>query len=293
MKHNRKYWIGILQIFLASLFFGSYGVWSRFMWNDFAPFFQWWTRWLIIIIILFPFVWKELKIKWIQKKDLKWLWVFFVFTALTQAPLYYAFNHMDIWLASLIFFVVMLLMMNIFGMMFLEEKMNWKKILTLILWIIGLYFVFDVSLVSFLVLALFMAVLWGIASGGELASSKKLSWNYTPLYVSFLSWVIILITNLPVSLALWENWTSFSLLWARWYQMIYSLVSLFGFWLAISWFKKVESSVGSVVWLMEVVFGVLFWLFIFGEQLGIYAYLGMVFILLAAVLQSISWKKNS
>ena len=47
-----------------------------------------------------------------------------VFTSLTQAPIYYAFNHMDIGSASLLFFVSMFLSMYIIGFIFLGEQLK-------------------------------------------------------------------------------------------------------------------------------------------------------------------------
>lgn len=93
---NKKENYGYLIIILSALMFGSYGVWSRLMGDSFDSFFQGWTRALIILILLVPFaIWKKEIVK-IKKEDRKWVIVFMVFTSFTQAPLYYAFNHLDI-----------------------------------------------------------------------------------------------------------------------------------------------------------------------------------------------------
>ncbi|MEK9155349.1 MAG: hypothetical protein AAB839_01750 [Patescibacteria group bacterium] len=44
---------------MSALFFGSYGVWSRLIGAEMGSFFQGWTRALIIVILILPFVvWK-------------------------------------------------------------------------------------------------------------------------------------------------------------------------------------------------------------------------------------------
>ncbi|HLD02502.1 MAG TPA: EamA family transporter, partial [Candidatus Nanoarchaeia archaeon] len=196
---------GLLLIFLSSILFGSYGVWSRLIGDSFGDFFQGWTRGLILTIALLPILLWRKEIVPIAKKDFGWLAIFLIFTSLTQAPIFYAFNHMDIGSASLLFFVSMLLTMYVVGITFLGEKLTKIKVISFILAGIGMYTIFSFSLVAFTLLAAIMAIINGIASGGEVSFSKKLTGNYSPLYVSWLSWLIITITNLPFSLFFGET----------------------------------------------------------------------------------------
>ncbi len=102
MENNLKKTKGISLILISALMFGSYGVWSRLMGGqDFGAFYQGWTRAFIIVLILFPFLYFRKEIVKIDKNDRKWLVVFMIFTSLTQAPIFYAFNHMDIGSATL------------------------------------------------------------------------------------------------------------------------------------------------------------------------------------------------
>ena len=84
---------GAFLILIASLFFGTFGIWSKLIGSSFDVFYQSWTRALIVSLILLPYLlWKK-KIVPIHKKDMKWLIWFMSFTILTQAPLFYAYNH--------------------------------------------------------------------------------------------------------------------------------------------------------------------------------------------------------
>src|SRR3989338_4248727 len=102
---------GAALIFLSAIFLGSYGVWSKLIGSSFGVFYQGWSRALIISIVLLPILIWNKQIVPIKKKDWGWFALFLAFTSFTQAPLFYAFTHMDIGSATLLFFVSMLLTM--------------------------------------------------------------------------------------------------------------------------------------------------------------------------------------
>jgi len=283
--NNKK---GILLILISALMFGSYGIWSRLIGDSFGNFYQGWTRGFIISIMLFPILYWKKEIVLIKKKDLKWLLVFLLFTSLTQAPLFYAFNHMDIGTASVLFFVSMLLTMYVVGFSFLKEDLSKIKVLAFLLASFGLYITFSFSLVAFSLLAAFMAILNGIASGGEVSFSKKLSGSYSTLYITWLSWIIIAITNAPISVVLGEtqHLPSFDIVWL--YQMGYVVSSIFAFGLIIEGLKHVEASIGGLLGLLEVVFSIIFGIVIFNELLTVQVGAGALLVLLAAALPHLS-----
>jgi len=284
MKNSTK---GVIFILLSALMFGSYGLWSRLIGDSFGVFYQGWSRALIITIVLLPILLWNKQIVSIKKKDCVWLALFLLFTSLTQAPIFYAFNHMDIGSATLLFFVSMLLTMYLVGILFLGEKITKIKLMSFVLAGLGMYFVFSFSLVIFSLLAALLAVVNGIASGGEVSFSKKLSGNYSPLYITWLSWVIIIITNAPISFLLGEvqHLPSFEIVWL--YQIGYTIASVFGFWLIIKGLKYTEAGVGGLIGLMEIIFGILFGIIIFGETLTSKIIIGGLLIVTAAALPHI------
>lgn len=275
---------GIVLILLSALMFGSYGIWSRLMGQEFGPFYQGWTRALIIVLIVLPLLLSRKEIVRIERADRKWIVTFLIFTSLTQAPLYYAFNHMDIGSATLLFFVTMLLTMYVVGFLFLGERLTIVKAASFALALAGMYLVFSFSLVTFTMFAAAAAVLNGIASGGEVSFSKKLSGNYSALYLTWLSWLIIFPTNGVVSLMIGEvqHIPSFHIVWL--YQLGYVAASIVGFWAVIEGVKYVEASVGGLLGLLEIVFSITLGLLLFHEQLTPKTVLGGVVILIAAAL---------
>ncbi len=295
MQKTAQQTYGSLMALFSALFFGSYGVWSRLIGDDMENFFQGWTRALIILILIVPLtLWRREMIK-IASQDRKWLAIFLAFTSMTQAPIFYAFNHMDIGTASLLFFVSMFLTMNAIGFSFFKEKLDTVKILAIICAIAGMYFVFSFSISSFTFFAACMAIVNGIASGGEVAFSKKLSSNYSPLYLTLLSWIIILISNSVISLALGETQIvpTFSTVW--FWQLCYSVTSLFAFWLVIEGFKRIDATIGSLIGLLEIVFGVVLGIILFSETLSAHVAIGGLLIIFAAAIPQFYGlsKKNS
>ncbi len=275
---------GVLLVFISTIMFGSYGVWSRLMGESFGVFYQAWTRALIIAIILIPILLFKRQIICIKKKDWGWLIVFLLFTSATQAPIFYAFTHMDIGSATLLFFVSVVLTMYTVGFVFLREKFTAIKVLAFFIALIGLACIFSLSTQRFTLLAASMAVLNGIASGGEVAFSKKLSGDYSPLYLTLLSWLIIIPTNGMLSLLLGEKllMPSFSLLWL--WQGGYVVASIFAFWFVIAGLKHIEASIGGIIGLLEIVFGIGFGMLLFGETLTLRIGIGALCILVAASL---------
>lgn len=278
---------GIVLILIASLLFGSYGVWAKLIGDDMGVFFQGWSRGFIIAVALFPFLYFKKLIVPIKKADWKWLAVFLVFTSLTQAPLFYAYTHMDIGSATLLFFTSMLLTMYLVGFFFLGEKMTWVKMTSFALACVGMYFIFSFSLVAFTLLAALMAMLNGVASGGEISFSKKISGSYSTLYITWLSWIIIVITNAPISILLGETQLlpSFDLVWL--WQLGYTVASMLAFWLIIEGLKHVEAGIGGLLGLLEIVFSVIFGIWIFSEELTTQIMIGAGLILIAAALPHI------
>jgi len=283
IEKNTKHGMGVSLVLLSSLMFGSYGIWSRLMGSsDFGVFYQGWSRALIIILILTPIIFYKREVVKIEKQDRGWLAVFLLFTSATQAPIYYAFNHMDIGTATLLFFVTILITMYIVGAVFLNEKLTKVKIVSFAFALIGMYLVFSISITTFSVLAVSMAILNGVASGGEISFSKKLSSKYSALYLTWLSWLIIILINALFSFALGEiqHLPSLDVVWL--YQIGYVIAGIIGFWAVIQGLRYIETGIGGLLGLMEIVFSIAFGILVFKEVLSPRVVLGGLVIVIAA-----------
>ncbi len=275
---------GVIFILISALMFGSYGAWSRLIGNSFGVFYQGWTRALIISIVLFPILYYKKQIVPIKRKDWKWMLTYLFFTSLTQAPIFYAFNHMNIGTATLLFLTSTLLTMYIVGLFFLGEKLTGIKVISFFMACVGLYIIFSFSLAVATLFAVLMAVVNGIASGSETSFSKKLTNSYSSLYLSWLSWLIIAITNCVVSITLHEiqYLPSPSVSWV--YLIGYAIASIFGFWLVLEGLKYIEASIGGLISVLEILFGITLGVLIFHETLSPKIIIGAFIIIVAAAL---------
>jgi len=271
------------MVLASALCFGSYGIWSRMLGKDFGIFYEGWVRSLLILIVLLPIALLTKNLKPIKKADIPWFSVTMLFTVFTQVPLYIAYNHLALGTTNLIFYSVFLITSYLFGWVFMREKMTIIKIISLVLALVGLATTFGLSLGVFSVGAMALAAFSGLASGGEVATSKKSSQNYSSIQIATYSWIFILLTHLPLSLLTHEVQIvpTFNL---EWVAMIgYSVTGLAGFWLVIEGFKHIDASVGGLIGLMEIIFAIIFGVIFFHDRVILSTIIGGVLIISAAM----------
>ena len=271
------------MILVSAALFGSYGIWSKAMGKDFGIFFQGWTRSAIVLLLLLPVVVYKKAYRF-DREDLRWVVVSVVFGALTQAPLYYAFNHATIGTVLVIFYALFVITAYLVGRLFLGERITKIKLMSMFLAFAGLALTFGLSLEKFSFLALGMAALNGVASGGEVSTTKRTTSKYSSLMITFYIWLGIFITHLPLSLVTHEK--QWPLAWDKdWGAMLaFALAGLVAFWLVIEGFKFVDASIGSLLGLTEVIFGMIYGAIIFNEGITLTVASGAALIILAAML---------
>ena len=272
------------MIFLSAVGFGSYGIWSKLLGNDFGIFYQGWVRSALVLVILIPLAFLMKDFKPVRKADWKWILVSVLFGVFTQAPLYFAFNNMDIGTATLIFYAIYLITSYVVGRVFIGEKITMVKFISLFLAFIGLTMVFGFSLSRFSLLALILAAINGIASGGEVATTKKSTEKYSSLQIGIYIWAGILITHLPLSLMTGEHQLMPELSTSWLSMVVFAAIGLVSFWLVIEGYKYVDASIGGLIGLVEILSGVVFGILFFSEKLTPMIFWGGLLIMLAAML---------
>ena len=137
-----KSFTGYIMIFISAIGFGSYGVWSKLIGEDFGIFYQGWVRSALVLLVLIPIAYFTKSFIPVKKTDLKWILIPVLFGVATQAPLYYAFINMDIGTATLIFYSMYVITSYVVGKIFLKEKITIPKIISLFLAFLGLFLIF-------------------------------------------------------------------------------------------------------------------------------------------------------
>ena len=281
---HRPSLLGYSLILFSSVLYGTYGVWSHLMGSSFGPFYQAWVRSIAIILIMLPFMLASKSFQKIERNDWPQVGTFIAFCVFTQVPLYYAFNHAPIGTVQLIFYSVFIIAAYVVGKFYLGETITRPKLASMVIAFAGLAIVFNVSILVFSPLALFLAALNGAASGAETTSSKKVSDKYSPALLIFWGWVFTLATHLPISLIIHEKQVVPQLNAAWFWLLVYSAVSALAFWMSLTGFRYVDASIGSLIGLSEVLFSVLFGALIFHQSLSWTIYLGGILIIIAGML---------
>jgi drug/metabolite transporter (DMT)-like permease len=281
---------GHIFVFLSALLFGSYGLWAVLLGNDFGVFFQGYVRAFLVLLILVPIAiytrnWQKISVE--DWKKYAWCILFGIFT---QAPLYYAFQNAGVGISSLIFFASFLITSYVIGGALLKEKFTTVKIISLVVAIIGLAFTFFKSIEVFSLFALLLAAINGIASGGEVSTTKLVPEKFGALQTSILVWTGIFITHLPLSFLFGERQIlpTFDI---HWFAMLgFTLAGVIAFWLVIEGFKYVDASIGGLIGLLEIVFAIIFGALFFSEEITLPIIVGSLLIISAVIIPNIKQK---
>lgn len=281
VKHSIK---GPLLVFASALLFGSYGVWAVLLGSGFGVFFQGYVRSLLVLLVLVPIAFIKKDWQPLRKEDWRayaWCCGFGIFT---QAPLYYAFQHSGVGISSLMFFSALLITSYAVGFMMMKERSTPVKIVSLILAIAGLAFTFLKSMEIYSLAALLLAALNGVASGGEVATTKLVPEKFSALQTSIMIWGSIFVAHFIASFIAGEQqivpaWN------IHWLAMLgFTAAGLLAFWLVIEGFKQVEASIGGLIGLLEVVAAIAFGALVFHEQITWPIIIGSLLIIAAAAL---------
>jgi drug/metabolite transporter (DMT)-like permease len=271
-------------VLLSTLGFASFGVWAKLVGDTYEVFTQAWTRALIICVVLVVVGLLTKQLKRFDKKDLKWVYVYTAFSLFTVAPIYYAFTQMDIGTATILFYAAYMVASYVIGRLFLGEKITVPKVIAMALAVVGMGLVFGVELAGVSVLAMGLAILNGIASGGEVSFTKKVSQTYSPLQLTLVSWVAICVVHFIIAVAMGENLMPAQTAQSSIGIVLFALSAMAAFWLVVAGYKRIEAGIGGLIGTLEVPFAVLLGAVFFSEQLAVPAIIGGLLIFIAAAL---------
>jgi len=282
---NKKIY-GAILIAVSALMYGAYGLFANYL-EHYPLFFQAYVRCALIALVFF--IWSVLNksFRKIDKEDYKWFIVLGIFTSFSVVPITYAFQHLTLGASSFIFYASYTIIAYILGFAFFKEKLTRVKLISLVLAMIGLITIFSFDLTAVILLPAVFAIVNGIASGGEVTFSKKVSDKYSGVFISFFLYIVIAISHFFISLALGEA-QPVEIITVSWpYLAGYILVAVIGMVTVIEGFKHVEPTIGSIVGLLEIVFSALFGILLLSERLTIATLFGGILIVIAAGLPNI------
>lgn len=285
--------LGTSYILVSALFYGSYGIWSRLMVGAFGEFSQAWSRGLLLLVVVLLLNWKLKFIKKIEKNDWKWFITIALAGGINQAPYFLGFEHLTIGTATLLFYASLVVGGYLLGMIFFREKMTWIKIVSLVVALMGMLSIYGFSLTAEQIFPASMTVLAGLLGASTVILPKKLIGDYHELQIMMGYFICQVLFNYPMALIMKDALPEIQLSTAWFGQLGYAISMMLANMAAITGFGYLEPSVGSLIGLAEILFGVAFGVILFGEKFGVGMIVGGILIIISAALPSLMELKKS
>jgi drug/metabolite transporter (DMT)-like permease len=295
MIENKKQALGVFQKIISTALYGTFGIWSVLMAGTFSAFNQAWIRAIIAVILLFiTNIWLRIFQK-ISKKDWMWFIIIALAGAASQAPYYYAFQHLGVGTGTVIFSVTTIFGAYLIGKLFFGEKFNRIKIISLFIVLAGVIIIYHFSLTAEQIWPAILMLIAGFLGALHTVLPKKLTSNYSPFLIMIVTFILMFVSNLIISVALGENLPQITGLGVGWVAMICYVVFNIGAMLfSILSFRHLDASVGGLIGLLKNVFAIIFGIIFLGEQMRWPVLAGSVIILAALSLTAFEtmFRKN-
>lgn len=284
MEGNNR---GFFILLAASFFYASYGIFSKIIGGSFQPFTQAWTRGLITLacFICFGLITKQF-VK-INKTDFKYFLTSGIIGSLAIGPTFYSLAFLHLGTALFIQYAATVITSYTLGRFMLKEKLNKISLMALVLALLGLALVYRGDIYFNKLIPVLAAIASGTFFSIYFVFSKKISTKYPTNQINTFGYTLAVFINLLIAIILGERFnTNFAS--SAWIANVgYGIAGFIGSGLTVYGFKFIDAHKGSIVLLSEIVFGVLFGLFLFNELLNATIILGGILIMIAAVLPNI------
>lgn len=289
MSHPVK---GALALLSTSAIYGSWGVLSRVINEEFGVFTQYMLRYGIVLLYSAIILWFSKKWNPVRRKDYVWLCIWIGSNIIADTLIFVAFNQTKISIALFAIYSGMLLSGIMSGYLLFHERLNINKIFSLTLTLIGLYIMFASGETQSVTIGILLALIGGVFGGIWNTTSKKLSDLYDHNQLSFLYSIVSITINMMLMIGIKETLPIFTLSPAWITILILGISSILTVRLVIYGFQHLGAQTGSLILPMEVVFGSFFAFLMYRELPSYQAFIGGLCIITATILLSVSSDTN-
>ncbi len=283
MTSKPKAPLGASLIVVSSVFYASYGIWTKLMGNFFGGYTSAAFRSALVLVLLLPIalVFHKLEsINW--KRNWKYLTTMVLFSFFMWGPLYYSILQAGIGISLTINYACIVIGIFFFGWLLAGEKFTRDKLLSAALGLVGLGLVFSPSMDSIGSLALFAAAISGLAAAGNTVLAKQIHYNATQSTVAL--WATSLVANIVMALVFREAHPNIGAHVEWLYLVAFAVVSVIASWAFTAGLKLIDAGAAGILGLLEIVFGVLFGVIFFHERPGAVVVAGVLVILVASAM---------
>ena len=284
MKPDKK---AFLELLLAGFLFSFMGVFGRLVSQSMGTFLQAFIRMVFMLILFFIIGYsKKIFIK-IDKKDLPLMLFRGIFIITDFYFFIYAVSNLPLGVVMFAYYTFCVITSYIYGSMFLKEKLNTTKIISLSLAIIGLYVMNKTSFGSIKLLPLLASFISGICFGLNMSTSKKLTTKYNVIQLSIVSYLLPFFIAIPLVFITHEIIppTIEPIVFGQ--LFVFALFLVGAVYFTLIGFKKIEAQKASIIMLSELIFVMILGFFLYQEIPTISTIFGGILILTALILPNI------
>lgn len=227
----------------------------------------------------------------IEKQDLPLILFRGVLIVIDASSFYIAVNHLPLGLTMFIFYAASVGINFIYGSIFLKEKINSEKMISLIFAFLGLILIYHTDIRDVSILPSIFAMISGTCFGLTMCTSKKLTNKYSIFQVNSMAYLLSFLFGV-ILLFLSKEQINLLLPINIWLAMIgFCIFVVAGMYLTLYGFSKVEAQKGSLLLLFELVFVVIFGYLFYKEISSLNTLIGGLLIIIALALPNINFKK--
>lgn len=282
---------GFVFLTSAAFFFAFSGILPRVLDNYLPPFLSNTIRTFIVCLIIFPIIFKRWKP--VSKLDLPWITTYTIASSMSFLFFYLSMTEIAVTTGLFIFYSVSTIAGYILAKIFLLEKLNWQKVLSLVLSFLGIVIIYQNSLVltESMVSAYYM-IMSGFLYGVTNLCIRRIGSKYPVSQLNILNFFTGSVISLILSQVIFReaivglNLTSFLFL------ICFAIVNLLATVSLIKGFKDIDVQTGSIILLSEIPFGSIMALLIFGQIPTIPVLIGGSIILISQLIPLLKKPKS-
>jgi drug/metabolite transporter (DMT)-like permease len=278
---------GPIFILISAFFYGTYGIWSRLMSRSFGEFSQAWSRGAILFTVIIIANYFFHFFKKIQKADWKWFLAIALAGGLNQAPYFFGFKYLNIGTATLLFYASLVVGGYVIGKFLFNEKIDKVKYLSLGLAVFGMLVIYKLALRPDQFLAAGLTIVAGFMGAYAAIVPKKLSGSYPELQIMSGYFLVMMVANGLLAYLFKDSLPDFSQTVPWLSQIGYCVAMLVANMAVIEGFRYIEASVGSLIGLAEILFGIFFGIIFFGEALNAGIIAGGALVIISAIIPNL------
>jgi len=275
--------LGASLVVLSSVFYASYGIWTKLIGNFFDGFTATVFRSILVVAIILPIAIFQHSLQPLRLKD-NWHYILGMIIAslLTWGTLWFAILQAGLGVSLTVTYASIVIGQFFFGWLFAGEKFTRDKALAAVLGRVGLALIFSPSTqgVGLSLMALLAALVSGFCTAANTVFAKQIKYNATQSTIML--WATGIVANMIMVAVLHKHYPAIGLEVQWLYLVIFSVASVVASWSLVRGVKLIDAGAAGILGLLEIVFGILFGAVFFGERPGLAVLFGAAVIVAAA-----------